>query len=51
MGRIAEAAGNPEGARASYRKFLEIWKNADPGLPEVEYARARLAALSSVAKK
>jgi tetratricopeptide (TPR) repeat protein len=45
MGRIAEAAGNPEGARASYRKFLELWKNADPGLPEVADAQKRLAGL------
>jgi len=51
MGRIAEAAGDPEAARAGYQKFLVLWKNADPGLPEVEYARARLAALSPVAKK
>ena len=45
LGEIAEKKGDAAAARSSYTKFLELWKNADPGRPEVAAAKKRLAAL------
>jgi serine/threonine protein kinase/Tfp pilus assembly protein PilF len=45
LGQIDEKLGDKNGARENYRKFLDLWKDADHGLPEVEDARARLAGL------
>jgi tetratricopeptide (TPR) repeat protein len=46
LGKIAEKQGDKTHAREQYQKLLDLWKDADPGTPEVEDARKRLAAIS-----
>jgi tetratricopeptide (TPR) repeat protein len=48
LGKINEQQGKKVEAAEHYRKFLFLWKDVDPGLPEVEDARKRLAAVSSM---
>jgi serine/threonine protein kinase/tetratricopeptide (TPR) repeat protein len=45
LGLAYQAAGKPEKAAAAFDRFLELWKNADPGRKEVADARARRGAL------
>ena len=45
LGIAYEQSGWNTKAVAEYQKFLDLWQNADDGLPEVEDAKKRLAAL------
>ncbi|GAB4325120.1 MAG: hypothetical protein Kow0074_18550 [Candidatus Zixiibacteriota bacterium] len=45
LARAYEMSGWTEKAIARYEHFLELWRDADPGIREVDDARARLAAL------
>ena len=44
-GRIYQELGQTEKAAAGYEKFLDLWKDADAGLPEIGEARTRLSSL------
>jgi len=47
LGLVNEALGKNAEAINAYQEFLEIWKNADPDLPELIDAKARLVRLTS----
>ena len=45
LGKIHEEQGNKTKAIENYEKFLSLWKDADPGLPEVDETKQQLAGL------
>jgi serine/threonine protein kinase/Tfp pilus assembly protein PilF len=47
IGKIYEQQGDTAKSIEHYEKFLDLWKDADPRLPELDDAKKRLAALKS----
>lgn len=45
LGKIFEQKGWEGKAIENYEKFLELWKDTDKGLAEIEEAKKRLAGL------
>ncbi|MFH0930408.1 MAG: FlgO family outer membrane protein, partial [Candidatus Zixiibacteriota bacterium] len=47
LGLVYEKSGWDKKAIEQYEEFLDIWKNADPGIPEVADAKERLKKLKA----
>jgi DNA-binding SARP family transcriptional activator len=48
LGKIYEQKGYKAKAIEHYEKFLHLWKDADPGIAEVDDARERVAGLKNL---
>jgi len=44
LARLLDKQGDRTGAKREYQRFLELWKDADPDMPELREARAKLKA-------
>lgn len=51
LGKIFQKKGWTGKAIENYEKFLQLWKDADPGLPETMDAQKQLAALRNASKE
>ena len=47
LAKLYEETGQTANAIAEYEKFLDLWKDADPGISEVEDAKIRLTILKT----
>src|SRR5205807_2024523 len=45
LGRALAKMGKTDESRKSYERFLDLWKDADPGLPVLAAAKGEYAAL------
>jgi len=48
LGKIYEQQGNKTNAIEHYEKFLDLWKDADPGIDEVDDAMKKLSGLKRI---
>ena len=48
LAKISEEMGNNEQAIKYYRHFVDIWENADEGIPALLDAKSRLATLEAL---
>jgi tetratricopeptide (TPR) repeat protein len=46
LGRICQEENEPEKAKEYFERYLKLLQHSDPGLPEVQDARRRLASIS-----
>ncbi len=42
LARLLDQSGDTAAARAEYQRFLDLWKDADDDLPELQEARRYL---------
>jgi len=48
LGKLYEEMNRPDDAKREYARFLEMWREADEDLPQLEDAKMRLARLKGV---